>query len=283
MMDREKLVDKLSHDVKKMENKIEYIKLYNIRNAIIKTLIKSGIIVDYALPFLLSTIIVSSFQFSKNNPPFIEDEISVKARIETIDTSNGGHIEHLSYDFEYSDKMIQYSTGWTINERGLYQRTITSYRLNNNIDLSDTDKVLAMSKEEIDNILVITNIQTIQKNSLSAEDYIYSEDALIIIDHTISDTEMIFRKETFGENVLNSTWFIVVLLSWGINIKFLESKIIKEHIRDVLKKYEPLFNKINKEEMEKILELRKQNLEMLTSSEEIDKDNNCYAYRLRKF
>ena len=56
-------------------------------------------------------------------------------------------------------------------------------------------------------------------------------------------------------------------------------------MRDKLKEYKPLFRKINKEELEemkKVLELRKQNLAMITPSENVDNENNGYAYRLRR-
>lgn len=285
MMDKNQLVDKLTNDTTQLENKIEHRKLYNIRNAVVRALIKSGIVIDYALPFILATMIIAHSQTAKGNAPFKTDDITEKAGIETIDTSNGTHIEHLSYDFSYDNEILEHSTGWFVNDRGLYQRTVTSYRISDDIDLSDIDKVLTMSKEEIDNILVITNVRTIQKNTLSSEDYIYDEDALIIINHTSSEEQTITRPETSGENALHSIWFIILSLCWGNNVRNIEKLFVKTYMRDKLREYEPLFRKINKEELEemkKILELRKQNLAMITPSENVDNENNGYAYRLRR-
>ena len=163
-MDRKQLVDKLTNDTRQLENKIEHRRLYNIRNAIVRALLKSGISIDYALPFILEAIIIGHSQTAKGNAPFKVDDITEKAGIETIDTSNGTHIEHLSYDFSYDDEILEHSTGWIVNDRGLYQRTVTSYRLNDAIDLSDIETVFSMSKEEIESVLVVTNIKTIQKN-----------------------------------------------------------------------------------------------------------------------
>ena len=167
MRNGHELFNKLSKDVERLQNRIEHVKLYNIRNYVVKALIKSGIVVDYSLPFILTTIIIANLQISKGNAPFHIDEVAEKAKIETIDTSSGMHVERISYDFRYTDEVLEHSTGWIINENGLYERTSTSYRLNNQIDLSDTEKVLSMSKEEIENILVVTNIKTIRKSSLA--------------------------------------------------------------------------------------------------------------------
>lgn len=285
MMDKQALVDKLTNETKQLENKIEHRKLYNIRNLVIKAVIKSGIVIDYALPFILATIIIAHSQAAKGNAPFKRDEITEKAGIETIDTSSGIHVEHLSYDFSYDDEILEYSTGWIINDRGLYQRTVTSYRLDDSIDLSDTDKVLKMTKEEVENALIITNIKTIQKNTLLPEDSIYDEDALIVINHTSSEEQTMTRPETSSENTLHSIWFVVLSLCWGNNVRIIEKLFVKTHIRDKLREYEPLFRKINKEELEemkKILEIKKHNLAMITPSENTNSEDNGYSYKLRR-
>ena len=205
MMNNESLVNKLKREINQIEKKIEHRKLYNIRNTVIRALIKSGIVIDYALPFIIATIIIAHYQNAKGNPPFKIDEITItqKANIETIDTSSGIHVEHFSYDFSYENNILEYSTGWIVNDRGLYQRTVTSYRLDDSINLEDTDTVLSMSKEEIERALVIINIQTIQKNTLSPEDYIYDEDALIVVNHTDSEKQTITKLETSEENALH--------------------------------------------------------------------------------
>lgn len=285
MNSRNKLVNKLSIDVKKLENKIEYRKMYNIRNFVVRSLLKSGIAIDYALPFILATIIIAHSFAAKGNSPFHIDEIIKKASIETIDTSSGIHSEHVSYDFSYSNESIEYSTGWITNDKGLYERTVTSYRISDEIDLSETNKILSMSKEEIENILVITNIQTISKNKLTPEDMIYDSDALIVVNHTESENETMTRQETIGENVMNSILFIILALCWGNNIRVIEKLFIKTYIRDKLREYESFFQQINREELEtmkKILESEKQNLKMLDETAHSIEENERYPYRLRR-
>lgn len=283
MIDNNELMKKLTKDANRLQNKIEHRKLYNIRNAVVRSLIKSGIAVDYALPFIIVAMIIANAQISKGNAPFRVDEIVEKAGIETIDTSSGIHLEHLSYDFDYDDELIEYSTGWIVNEQGLYERTVTSYRLNDDIDLENKEKILEMTKDDIDNALVITDIKTVKKNALNPEDQIYNSDAIIVIDHSESEEETITRLETKSENFWHSLWYIVLVLSYGNNVRLLEKIFVKTYMRDKLREYEPSFRKINKEEldtMKKILKMKQENLSMLNN------DNNSsidgYSYKLRR-
>ena len=272
MIDNNEIMKKLTKDANRLQNKIEHRKLYNIRNAVVRSLIKSGIAVDYALPFIIVAMIIANAQTSKGNAPFRVDEIVEKAGIETIDTSSGIHLEHLSYDFDYDDELIEYSTGWIVNEQGLYERTVTSYRLNDDIDLENKEKILEMTKDDIDNALVITDIKTVKKNALNPEDQIYNSDAIIVIDHSESEEETITRLETKSENFWHSLWYIVLVKIF-----------VKTYMRDKLREYEPSFRKINKEEldtMKKILKMKQENLSMLNN------DNNSsideYSYKLRR-
>lgn len=283
MINNNKLMKKLTKDANRLQNKIKYRKLYNIRNAVVRQLIKSGIAVDYALPFIISAMIIANIQSSEGNAPFRADEIVEKAGIETIDTSSGIHLEHLSFDFDYDNELIEYSTGWIVNEQGLYERTVTSYRLDDNIDLENKEKILEMTKDDIDNALVITNMKTVKKSTLNPEDEIYNSDAIIVIDHLESEEETITRLETKSENFCHSLWYITLVLCFGNYVRFLEKKFAKTYIREKLREYESSFVKINKEELEqmkKILKMKQENLSMLNS------DNNYvidgYSYKLRR-
>ncbi len=285
MENSDKLFKKFSKDVKRLQNQIEHVRLYNIRNYVMKALIKSGIVVDYALPFIIATIMIANFQISTGNAPFRVDKVNKKAKIETIDTSSGFHIENISYDYYYDDEILEHSTGWIINDNGLYERTVTSYRLNDQIDLSNIEKVLSMSKEEIEKILIVTNIKTIRQSSLNPEDYIYDSEALVIINHADSENDFITRNETPTENVINSLLFIIESLFFGSSFRVIEQRFVKIYIRDRLKECEPIFKLINNEELEnmkKILEIKKQNLSMIDASVENVNHDNGHNFVLRR-
>ena len=72
-----------------------------------------------------------------------------------------------------------------------------------------------------------------------------------------------------------------MILVLGLGITKIEKIFVKTYIRDRLVKCETLFNIINKnnlQEMKKILELKKKNLNLLTNNN----DNINYQYSLRK-
>ena len=283
MLTKRNLVNKLKKETKELENQIKYRKLYNIRNYGIQLLIKSGIALNHSLPFIVAAIIIGHSKLMEEGNPFKIELVSQKANLETIDTSSGKHIKNISYDFDYDDKILEYSTGWIINEKGLYQRTITSYRLDKEFNLYDTEKILSMTKEEIEKSLIITNINTIQKNTLSSYDYIYDEDALIFTNHTLSDENTIERYENLSENALQVIYFIILTFAGGTALRLLEKKLIKKNMGDKLKEYIPLYRQISKEELEemkKMLEIKKQNLSLITSTE--NEDNKSYQYKLRR-
>lgn len=276
MINNNDIINKLSTDVNKLQNKIEYRNLYNIRNLVLKALIKSGIAIEYALPFIISGMIF----FNSADRPFITDEVVEKAKVETIDTSSGFHLEHTSYDFDYDTASLEHSTGWIINDDGLYERVVTSYRISNQIDLFDTETVFNMTKEEINKALVITNIKTIKKNILTEEDNIYNQDALIITNHFESEEEFLIRQETIGENIFNSISYIFLTFLLGCLIYAMKESLVKNYIKDKLVTCEQSLKWFDKEELEimkKILKLKKENLRMLTDSEyDVDK-----TYKLR--
>lgn len=268
MFDRNKLVNILTNEINQLENKIEHRKFYSVRNFVVKSLIRSGIAIDYALPYILATILVFQYQASRGNIPFRFDDIKVRTGIETIDTSTGIHLEHISEAFDYDYVILEHFTGWSINDDGLYERVVTSYRMNFEIDLSDIKNVLFMSKDEIDNIFEVFDVQTINKTNLNYEDSVYNEEAIILISQVYSNDNIITRKESLAENIFNSLAFLLGVFLLGSCFKNIAKCFIKIDIRDRLKVYESLFNEINLQELEKILEIKKQNLALITSSDE---------------
>lgn len=285
MIDNNELVEKLNSNINKLQSKVEHRILYNARNFVIKLLLKSGIAIDYALPFIIAAIITSNFHSLKTHVPFRRDVITENASIKIIDTSSGIHWEHISYESNYNDELLEHSTGWITNDKGLYERTVTSYRLNDGINLEDTEKILSMTKEEIEQILVITNVRTIKKNILTSEDSIYYSDAIIVTKYLESEEETFTRLETTKENIWYSIWYIALTLCWGYNFRCLEKAFITFHIRDKIREYEPLFRQIDKEELEnirKIIELKQKNLAMINSKSTNIDEKEDYPHRLRK-
>ena len=285
MISREQLIEKLTKDVEQLEKQITNREKYNAYNKIKRALIKSGIAVDFALPFILATVIISQALIIKNGSIFKKSSVTKKANVETIDMSDGTHIERFSYDFSYDRELLKYSTGWIINDKGLYQRTITSYKISKEIDLTDTDKIFSMNKEELDKILEITNIKTIQKSYLTNDDSLYNEDTLIVINHGTIEIPSDTMSYNTEENAFALLQFVFLSLFTGIGASGIKKILGKTYISDKLKTYEVLYRPIEADELLEIkaaLEIKKQNLVLLTSMDETKGDEDKYSRTLKR-
>lgn len=264
--DRQALINQLTRKKQELENRIEYRNQYNARNIIATGLIKGFKAADIALPFLASAVIVGSTPQVKKNPPFHQDLITRQASIETTDTSNGIHAYHLSYTKRLSKNELKYSTGWVINDEGRYERTEEEYELNPFNDLPDTEIVLSMTKDELDNTFSKTIPKHIEKNILSPEDYLYQTDGIIMTNSITSKDLTTLSLETAEENFDNSLKVIGTWGTLGILLYFAKKKATKNGINNMLTKWEPNVRFLSKKElrdMKKRLELEKQNLELI--------------------
>ncbi len=284
MENKEELYKNLIKKEKSLQNIVAHPKLYNIRNCAIRALLKSGIAIDYALPFLMSSIIVGSIQAKLDITPFIFDDKEVHPSVETIDTSSGYHLQNISYDFSYDEESIEYSTGWKQNENGLYERVSTSYRISKDIDITNVEKLLYMSKDELDAALVVTNVEKIYKQTLNSDDMLYDSDAIIVTNNSELSDEGMIRKETETENLLYTLLFIVDLLVLGGGFKLLGNIFIKNQMRDKFREYQSYFQKISINDLERIkqiVEVEKQNLALLDDSAPNINEADSYIYKLR--
>lgn len=265
-------------DFERLKEKFLHRRLYNIHAFIIRSLINCGIGLDYALPFLVSAIIIGCRFISDGNAPFIIDEIVDCANVETIDTSSGFHSEKISYDYDYDDLSFEYSTGWSIDDEGLYERVVTSY-VTEGIDFSDTFQIFSMSKEEIEDKFIVNNIKTIKKNNLEEEDKMYDKDSFFIVQYRDSETEFTTRKETNYENFWHSVLYLVLSLVGGAILTGGERIFIKVRIKDKLNKYKDKYAYFDEQALHKfnnVFKIREENISLLSE------DCEAVSYQLRK-
>lgn len=271
MTSKEEINQILTDDVSIIENKINNIEVVNKKNKILKTLVKIGIKLESARPYITAAILTFYLDPSMiNNPPFFLNDLKIKEQIETIDTSSGFHEEKRSFDKEYKEEKLQYSTGWIKNKNGLYERTIISYKLTDDIDLNNKEEILSMSKDQLQQLLQITNVETIKKSHLDEDDELFMEESIIIINHTTSNNTKIV-KETNEENYRNSIVFLLLVAIIGLGLHGIKNIFTKNKIKDKLEDIEESLKPINEEELKllkKLLLLKKENLSLLEGQEE---------------
>lgn len=270
-MDIERVI---KNDIDGLEYKINNKDSVNKRNFLMRCILKLGLSFDYVFPYILSALIIFNI---KDNKPFVIDEVSATANIKTIDTSLGFHREIKSYTEKFDDEVLEYSTGWFVNEDGLYERHVTKYKLNSDILLNDLDSTLSMSKDELDNLLSSED-SVVVKSSLDYDDYLYNDDVIVVVNHFKSSDDSIYRLETDKENYLYSIAWLVSVLIWGFNFSNWKYILIKNYVKDKINGYSIKYKKIDIKELdnlEKLLDVKKNNLDMLN-------DSNEYKLKLRK-
>lgn len=267
MSDKEKLVISLTKEVKYMENMIKNAKLYKLKKQFKKNLIKSSIVLNHFIPYALASFIsygsVSAMDFN----PFSLEEVKENAKIETFETSTGLNRKTSSKDIEYGSNSFEYTTSWKLNDNGLYERNITVYEIDDSIDLSDTDKVLSMTKEEVEAQLNIIDKITIQKNILNDEDKIYDEDMLIITRSLEDEDDFKMRNETFFENILDVGFWIALTIVFGATINVINKKLFK--LDEKLKTIDEsiVIEEVDVSTISEVLKVKKHNLEMIKGTD----------------
>lgn len=267
MSDEEKLLKSLTKEVKDMENMIKNAKLYKLKKQFKKNLIKSGIVLNHVIPYALASFISYGSVSAIGYNPFSYEKVKENAKIETFETSTGLNRKTSSKDIEYGSNSFGHTTAWKLNDNGLYERTITVYEIDDSIDLSDTDKVLSMTKEEVEAKLNIIDIKTIQKNVLNEEDKIYDEDMLIITRSTEDEDDFKMRNETFFENILDVGFWLALTIVFGATINVINKKLFK--LDEKLKAIDEsiVIEKVDVSTISEVLKVKKHNLEMIKGNE----------------
>ena len=200
--------------------------------------------------------------------------VSKPAYIQSIDTSKGVHRKDICS--EHKETMFEYSTAWSMNNMGLYQRTTTSYKTNDKINLNNLDEVLDMTKEEIDEALKIIDTKVITKRELTDSDKIYDDDVLIITQYAKSADEKVLRLETNFENMCQTALFIsIVYMCTGLFIgikKILIKNIIDDKLNAVIVAHKYI-SVDDYRRMRKILEIKQANLTLVQEKETNLKEN----------
>lgn len=262
------LIDTLVKQRDEIQDKIDNYQKYNEINYIRRKIVKTGLVINYALPFILSAIILFSISKKTNNTPFIIDNVEEKEKIELIDSSNGYHEENICYG-ENNNSKIEYSEKWKKNEYGLYERKVTSYIMYD-IDINDRKTIFSMSKEELENNLIKLSEEIFTKPYLEEKDKSFMEDCVIIT--RIVETENIKKeKESKGKNIIFTLLYIAMFFIIGNSIKLISRVLIRDKITNKLKEIDYKYIEIDEKQLEKlkeILKIREENINLLNIEKE---------------
>ena len=274
MQREDKLIKNLQKDIKNLELRIDDKRIDRL-----KKLCKVGFVLNHIMPFVISSFISVLISSKINMSPFCYEKVKEYANIRLIKTSSGFENKKESYGADSLEESFLYTTDCQLNDNSLYERNVTMYKMNDSIDEDNIDEMLKLSKEELEETFDIIDIQKIQKNNLTLEDEMYSEDMVIIEINTEDKDKYIKRNETFIENLIDVSGCIGIIILVGAIIEKIDKKFLK--ISNKLKKYQEHLTSLqdyDTDELKKVLIIKKQNLELLTTEEEITSPK-VYTYR----
>lgn len=266
--------NKLEKEYAHYNRVLKYRYLYNLKNSIIKAACGLGIGLDVLFPYILSFVITFATMSEYNNPFKIE-KIEKYPYVCEIDMKDHIHLESKTYNAKYKDNRVEYSTGW-IKKNDSYERTVYEYGYNESILDYNFDDLFEMTKEEIDELLIPIDCNTIIKDKLTSEDLYYQNETLIIT-HSYKLNDDV--KEVYESSNDNTLFLIIyILISMGLSVgnSKLKKKYIKDNIRNKLKFISQNNRIITRDGInliESIISIKKENLELLDlSAENISED-----------
>ena len=271
MITKEEIYNHFNQEVVDLEQKIKNIKIHNLKSFWKRSEIKTILMIHRLLPFALATMIISSSNTLENRKILKRNYINGKSQILSTDRLTEYHHEFSTLNHQNNINKIEYTTGWSSNKDNSYSRTIITYEIDNNIDLTDLSSIQNKSKEELEKSLHIIDVQTITKTELNADDQLYREPVIIITRNFLPE-----NKNQKKEEILFSLLYIILITFLGTGINTIRRIILQERIETKLKKLLVRYKKIEESEiaeLEEILAIKKENLNLLENNSSTNINN----------
>lgn len=256
-MKKEELMRELEEEIFLLQKKLDHPISYNLKMWIVQLLIKSGIALDFAFPYIVSACILLYTPVGKLN-------IGLPA-IATVQTSSGD-VDKSIVPIQNAQKRFEYSTAWKKNDVGLFERTITYYEPNFK-DISTIEDILKKKKEELNQLFSVVNEVTIAKKVLTEEDLPYKEDVVTIT--TVSSFAESVRFQRLDQ-LLENLFFVLFVGVVGNQIRTIRKRIIPSpyaSLKQLECKYE-LVTEENALRLSQVLLQKQENLALLTPDSE---------------
>lgn len=268
---KEKFILERKQEILKLEKKLKYYKLINLKLKTIKNLKISGRILKYILPYITSAVILCGVsKYTGFGLPFKVDEIKHIAHTTTeydADMNKFTKYEYIGIDDVNPDmtNVITHYSKWEEQDNGLYFRRIKIY------------KIKELSEDEIEKILNNENINLealfgepieIKKEETNNIELVNSQNKefLKATIHGKNKNDYIFYKESkVGNFRIIILWLLLSFIGGCVSNcvvkKVTHNKYLLNFV-DIESKYKDKL--LDKNELVKILEIEKNNYKTLT-------------------
>lgn len=260
---KKRMLTQLKREIEDIEYDIKHSKMANLRISTIRNLKISLVVARLIAPYVLTAGITFG-AFSIFNVPFVRDDI--KKLLETKKTmdSRGNIRTEQQYDeYENTKGTISYIGKWEEGQDGFYCRSIKTYVLK---DYSE-DMIIKLLEDEdiaaLDDIFgtPITSKTELSNNLTEADMMI--EPYLEAIVYSKDENDYIIIKEPIDDNLgYGLLWFIVTLFAEMIPITIRSERGTFDFEWEV-DKIKDAYPRVNREELKRKLEIRKNNYDRL--------------------
>ena len=264
MSKKNKLVKDLETEIRNLEFEVNHTKLANFKNASIRNIKIGGAFFRATLPYTLSSAIITGAFAIVGNMPFRRDDTKAPAfYMHSID-SNGVTINEKQYtSFEDTHSLLYYATAWQLNEDGSFSRNVKVYRIrakefNTAVEYLDVDGVT------IDQVLGEPIRNYVETRSDLSKEEITEKNYVKVMYYDKDKNDMIIRKETDVENFAVTLVYIMLNILGFVIAAGLKDKLSYYNYDEAVKKIKEKYKDINIENIEKKLEIRRENYERLT-------------------
>ncbi len=270
-MDNKKLLKKLKKEVKSLDLKVNHRKRYNNGIRARKALTAAGMYIALWIPTVVGATAGVAVTGALNMNLIKRDSITVSEEVGTVSTSNGYYMEEriLGTEVEMKNE-LSYSTGWSQNAAGNYERNETVFDYSG-LDLSHPETIFAMSEEELKSKCRIIRQTKIEKSQLNGDDEIYNEDVIIVNYHYTDNDSKGEVLESDTRILLSYLIYVIVILVSTTLIRKGAKVIFKGLPSDKLKEKKESYIYITDKDIEELKELyriKKENYDLLTNAEE---------------
>ena len=258
------LIKNLENEINDLEQQLTNEQKINKQRKIIRTIKISMATIRRLAPYSLILVLsTTGWKTITGSYPFIRDNNNKVPKKIMREIDNYGNIKEQGQykGFEDKQNLVKYYTNWEKASDGFYTREVSTYILK---DISDTriENILTKKENIQDKYKPLSIIEEKQNNIENQEKN--NEELIVIRTYTEDENDYILKKESIIGNFFTTLGYIffIIYIEAGacvIRAKFFEFNY-NEKVNEIKRKY-PL---INKEQLTKKLELKKDNYNRLT-------------------
>lgn len=221
-------------------------RILQIKANVTETLLKLGIKVEYAFPFILSAIIAITIHNTTMPSYIIDENFSLSKSSQSAQEENS--------------KTFIYSTPWQYNDQLSLERKEITFILKDDINLEEVEQILRMTPEELKKAFKVHKVKTIKPLNNKDIDSTFEKEMVIIPSMMLGEENKLIRSETRKEISSRLLLYLTYSFLIGLVFKNLEDALTHTYVRDQLKEKLSNIEESHSEEIKSLNDMIKEEM-----------------------